>query len=179
MDETKAIALCLRHRDPIGFEFLVRKYQREALMHASALLGNRDDAAEACQESFASAFASLARLPELTAFYPWFYRILRNRCLNLLARRKTATSYARREMQLGEDTVASAESVASGDERRDKIWRALDSLKLEHREVLALRFMRGYDYDTLAALLGVPRGTIMSRLYHARHAFQAAYLKEK
>jgi RNA polymerase sigma-70 factor (ECF subfamily) len=52
-------------------------------------------------------------------------------------------------------------------------------LKLEHREVLALRFMRGYDYDTLAALLGVPRGTIMSRLYHARHAFQAAYLKEK
>jgi RNA polymerase sigma-70 factor (ECF subfamily) len=175
MDETKAIALCLRHRDPIGFEFLVRKYQREALMHAAALLGNRDDAAEACQESFTSAFASLARLPELTAFYPWFYRILRNRCLNMLARRKTAASYARREMQLGEETGASAESAASRDEERAKIWRALGSLTLEHREVLALRFMRGYDYDTLAALLGVPRGTIMSRLYHARRAFQAAY----
>jgi RNA polymerase sigma-70 factor (ECF subfamily) len=177
MDETKAIALCLRHRDPIGFEFLVRKYQREALMHASALLGNREDAAEACQESFASAFASLVRLPELTAFYPWFYRILRNRCLNVLARRKTAASYVRREMQLGEETVASAESVASRDEERAKIWRALGTLKLEHREVLALKFMRGYDYDTLAALVGVPRGTIMSRLYHARRAFQAAYSK--
>lgn len=67
MDETKAIALCLRRRDPIGFEFLVRKYQREALKHAAALLGNREEAADACQESFASAFASLVRLPQLTA----------------------------------------------------------------------------------------------------------------
>jgi RNA polymerase sigma-70 factor (ECF subfamily) len=92
MNEKRAIELCVKHRDPIGFEFLVRRYEREAHFHAYALLRNRDDAAEACQESFASAFASLPLLTELTAFYPWFYRVLRNRCLNLLERRRRASA---------------------------------------------------------------------------------------
>jgi hypothetical protein len=58
MNETRAIELCIRHRDPAGFEYLVKQYRREAFGHALALLGNADDAAEACQESFISAFGS-------------------------------------------------------------------------------------------------------------------------
>jgi RNA polymerase sigma-70 factor, ECF subfamily len=174
MNEARAIALCIEHRDPAGFDFLVRRYRREAYGHALALLGNPDDAAEACQDSFTSAFGSLPRLAELTAFYPWFYRILRNRCLNILSRRKTAADYARVET----DTPArelSAEDAASGAQERAHVWRTLERLKLEHREILALKYLKGYDYDTLATLLRIPRGTVMSRLYHARKAFQAAY----
>jgi hypothetical protein len=52
MDEQRAIQLCLKHRDPIGFEFLVRKYRREAFVHARALLGNEQDALDACQDAF-------------------------------------------------------------------------------------------------------------------------------
>ena len=44
MDEQRAIQLCVTHRDPVGFEFLVQKYRREAFFHAFALLGNQQDA---------------------------------------------------------------------------------------------------------------------------------------
>jgi RNA polymerase sigma-70 factor (ECF subfamily) len=177
MDERRAIELCIAHRDPIGFEFLVRKYQREAYMHAIALVGNRDDAAEACQESFASAFASLPRLSELTAFYPWFYRVLRNRCLNMLARRRTAAAYARGS-DGDEPLTPSPEFLFGKQQEQAQVWRTLRSLKVEFREILALKYLLGYDYAALAALLGIPRGTVMSRLYHARKAFHAAYLGE-
>lgn len=174
MDERQAIDLCIAHRDPIGFEFLVRKYEREAYMHAIALVGNPDDAAEACQESFASAFASLPRLAELTAFYPWFYRVLRNRCLNMLSRRKTAAAYLAAEE--GDDRQSPDPAAIFGKQQEQaEVWKTLASLKLEFREILALKYMRGYDYETLASLLGIPRGTVMSRLYHARKAFHAAF----
>lgn len=174
MDERQAIDLCIAHRDPIGFEFLVRKYQREAYMHAIALVGNPDDAAEACQESFASAFASLSRLSELTAFYPWFYRVLRNRCLNVLSRRKTAAAYVAAD-DGDERQSPDPASIFGKQQEQAEVWKALAALKLEFREILALKYMRGYDYETLARLLGIPRGTVMSRLYHARKAFHAAY----
>lgn len=178
MNEARAIELCVRFKDPVGFDFLVKQYRREAYGHALALLGNADDAAEACQDSFLSAFASLARLDELTAFYPWFYRILRNRCLNMLSRRKTASDYAVAETSALMDTPdseVSAEDAASQREDSAAVWYTLALLKTEHREILALKYLKGYDYDTLAAVLRIPRGTVMSRLYHARKAFQVAH----
>lgn len=179
MTEEQALKLCLVHHDPIGFDFLVRKYQREAYLHALALLGNRDDAAEACQESFARAFASLPRLEELTAFYPWFYRVLRNCCLNLLQRRRTARAYLQTEArgESGPEVFASPESALCRDQEAAEILATLASLQLEFREILTLKYLRGHDYQTLSSLLGIPRGTVMSRLYHARKAFQTAYLE--
>jgi RNA polymerase sigma-70 factor (ECF subfamily) len=181
VNESRAIQLCIRFRDPAGFDYLVKKYRREAYGHALALLGNVDDAAEACQESFTSAFGSLPRLEELTAFYPWFYRILRNRCLNMLSRRKTARDFARAETEGATDSPASAisaEDAASSAEERAAVWRTLALVKPEHREILALKYLKDYDYDTLSSLLRIPRGTVMSRLFHARKAFQEAWETE-
>ena len=95
MTEDKAIQLCLKKQDPHGFDYLVRKFRREAYFHAYSLLQNDSDAADACQESFASAFANMPKLSKLDKFYPWFYRILRNRCLNILSRRKTRETNAK------------------------------------------------------------------------------------
>lgn len=177
MDESSAIDLCIRHRDPVGFEFLVRKYRREAYMHAVALLGNRDDAADACQDSFASAFATLPRLEALTAFYPWFYRILRNRCLNVIGRRKTRNEFARRFMEEGHDTASTPEALLIAQQESKRTWDVLMSLKPEFREILALKYFHDQDYESLAMLIGISRGTVMSRLYYARKAFQAALLQ--
>lgn len=174
MDERRALNLCIVHRDPIGFEYLVRKYRREAYMHALALVRNPDDAAEACQESFASAFVSLPGLTELTQFYPWFYRVLRNRCLNMLSRRRTATAYLE-SGETDEELAPDPAAIFGKQQEKDEVWRTLASLKLEFREILALKYVQGHDYVELAALLRIPRGTVMSRLYHARKAFHAAY----
>jgi len=178
MDEQRAIQLCVKHRDPVGFEFLVQKYRREAFFHAFALLGNQEDALDACQDSFAKAFAGIPCLPKLPRFYPWFYCILRHRCLNLLARRQTSNRY--REAQERNASVpveaATPSSLLEQREEQQRVRRALESLKPEHREILVLKYVQEYHYDEIASLLGIPRGTVMSRLYHARTALRQHYL---
>jgi RNA polymerase sigma-70 factor (ECF subfamily) len=179
MDEQRAIQLCVKHQDPVGFEFLVQKYRREAFAHAVALLGNQDDALDACQDSFTKAFVAIPGLRELPQFYPWFYCILRNRCLNILARRQTSDRY--REAQL-RDTTSAVETVMPGQqleqrEQQQRLQRALASLKPEHREILVMKYVQEHRYEEIAGLLQLPRGTVMSRLYHARMALREAYLK--
>lgn len=178
MDEQRAIQLSVKHRDPVGFEFLVQKYRREAFAHAFALLGNQDDALDACQDSFARAFASIPRLQELPQFYPWFYRILRNRCLNLIARRQTSDRYREAQRQEADETLEAATPghVLEQREEREQVQRALALLKPEHREILAMKYVQDLRYEEIAGLLGIPRGTVMSRLYHARLALREAYL---
>ena len=175
MTEESAIRLCLKHRDPAGFEFLVRKFRREAFYHAHALLGNEPDAADACQESFASAFAAMPRLSKLDKFYPWFYRILRNRCLNMLGRRQTREAYAAKEAassQQSSDEVQDPSHLAMARESREQVWRLLSQLKPKHAEILTLKYIHGFRYDEISETLNIPRGTVMSRLYEARSAFR-------
>jgi RNA polymerase sigma-70 factor, ECF subfamily len=177
MDEQHAIRLCVMHKDPAGFEFLVQKYRREAFFHARALLGNQEDALDACQDSFAKAFTAIPGLRELPQFYPWFYRILRNRCLNLLARRKTSDRY--REAQEQDATLGTSAMTPRHDleqqEDRQQVQRAMESLEPEHREILILKYVQEKRYEEIAGMLGIPRGTVMSRLYHARLALRAEY----
>jgi len=179
MDERHAIQLCAKHRDPVGFEFLVHKYRREAFAHAFALLGNQEDALDACQDSFAKAFAAIPGVRELPQFYPWFYCILRNRCLNLLARRQTSDRYRDSE-QREPDRSVNAEnpgSLLEMQEERERMQRALEALKPEHREILVMKYVQEHRYEEIAGILGIPRGTVMSRLYHARTALREEYLK--
>lgn len=179
MDEQRAIQLCVKHRDPVGFEFLVQKYRREAFSHAFALLGNQEDALDACQDSFAKAFAAIPRLRALPQFYPWFYCILRNRCLNLLARRQTSDRYRESEQLEAAHAMDTAHpgSLVELREEQQRVHRALESLKPEHREILVMKYVQEHHYDEIASLLGIPRGTVMSRLYHARIALREEYLK--
>jgi RNA polymerase sigma-70 factor, ECF subfamily len=179
MDEQRAIQLCVKHRDPVGFEFLVQKYRREAFSHAFALLGNQEDALDACQDSFARAFAAIPRLRELSKFYPWFYCILRNRCLNLLARRQTSDRYREAEQHDAAHAMNTANpgSLLEMREEQQRVHRALESLKAEHREILIMKYVQEHRYEEIAGILGIPRGTVMSRLYHARTALREEYLK--
>lgn len=180
MNESKAIQLCLRHRDPAGFEFLVRQFRREAHYHAYALLGNEADAADACQESFSRAFAAMPRLTSLDRFYPWFYRILRNQCLNVLDRRHTRERYAASQGQQSKEAVAQRDDQdpsrhLEAEEERQRVWADLQKLKPKHREVLTLKYIHEFSYNDISETLDIPRGTVMSRLYEARAAFRALH----
>jgi RNA polymerase sigma-70 factor (ECF subfamily) len=163
----------------VGFDFLVQKYRREAFGHAVALLRNQEDALDACQDSFAKAFAAIPGLRELPRFYPWFYRILRNRCLNLLARRQTSDRY--RETRQHDAAQAmeteTPDHLLEQQEEQQRVQKALDSLKPAHREILIMKYFQEHRYDEIAEILGIPRGSVMSRLYHARIALRGAYLK--
>lgn len=177
MNEQKAIRLCLRHRDPAGFAFLVKTFRREAFYHAQALLGNEADAADACQDAFSSAFGAMPSLNTLDCFYPWFYRILHNRCLNLLARRRTRQNYAAAQQEEPQETARSPGDYLEAREEREQVWQHLLTLSSKHREILTLKYIHDFSYAQIAGTLDIPRGTVMSRLYDARAAFRKGYAR--
>jgi RNA polymerase sigma-70 factor (ECF subfamily) len=141
----------------------VESYEREALAHALAILGNREDALDVVQEAFVDAYQALDRFDTRRRFYPWFYVILRNRCLKLLQRRTRqpiATSLAD-----GDELIVRSESAR---ENLMSIHDALMQLDAEDREIILLKHIDGLTCDELAERLEIPAGTVMSRLYHAR-----------
>lgn len=180
MNETKAIALCLKHRDTVGFEFLVRSYRRQALRHARGWMGNAEDAADACQDAFRKAFQAMPSLTSLERFYPWFYTILRNHCLNLLSRRKTAV--AGQERWKIERTMEDSRPPSLDLEKEEEeaaVHAALARLKTDFREILVLKYFSEYSYEQISEVLGISRGTVMSRLFYARKAFKGEIEKER
>jgi len=178
MNEVKAINLCIKHRDPIGFEYLVKKYRREALFHARIFLGNDEDAADACQESFVKAFNAFPSLKSLTSFYPWFYRILKNCCINMLKKKKNSNKYKQYKYNHSKNSDCDTDSPTvklEKEEETELIWLILQELSPEFKEILVMKYLNEFSYNTISELLEIPRGTVMSRLYYARKAFKDKY----
>jgi RNA polymerase sigma-70 factor (ECF subfamily) len=160
MDDSATIRRCLEG-EPDAFRVLVERYQGRALGHAIAIIRNRDDAQDAVQDAFLNAHRALHTFDQDRAFYVWFYAILRNCCYKLLSRRRSdAVDHAARLDLLESPTLPV-------DDRLD-IERALAALPPADREVLMLRHFDGLSYAELAASLGIPVGTVMSRLFNAR-----------
>ena len=163
MDDTAAIRRC-RTGEADAFRHLVELYQRQAIAHATGILGNRADAQDAVQEAFVDAFRSLNTFDEKRAFYPWFYVLLRNRCYKMAARRRETDDIEQVEIVAPQSGPPTDETIA--------LDRALGSLDREDREIVMLKYFDGLSYDELAERLQIPRGTVMSRLFHARRKLQ-------
>jgi len=172
VNEASAIRLCLKSRDPRGFEFLVQQYRREAYYHAIGFLNDPAMAEDVCQESFAKAYANIPRLESLKAFYPWFYVILKNCCLSYLRSKREHV-----EVTEGIDESSDPAMMVEGDDNKQSVWRALQKLKPEFREILILKHLQDMSYEAISQILLIPKGTVMSRLYHARKAFKLAFDK--
>jgi RNA polymerase sigma-70 factor (ECF subfamily) len=162
-----------------AFEPLVKRHEGPALVVARSLLGDPDEAADAVQDAFVRAYHTLGRLRPGSAFGPWFRAILRNLCLDRLR------SPRRRGQSLDEDVVdervwseASAPLEAERHELVGVVQEALMKLSADHREVLVLKEMEELDYKEIAEMLGVPKGTVGSRLFHARAALQKVLLTQ-
>ena len=163
-DDEIAIEKC-RNGEREAFRHLVEKYQRQALSHATAILGSREDALDAAQEAFIDAFKALKQFDSSRPFYPWFYVLLRNRCFKLAARK--------RETESIDETVIVAPNSTAQSERILALENALRSLDMEDREIVTLKYFDGLSYNELAERLQIPKGTVMSRLFHARKKLQA------
>lgn len=164
MDDTEAIKKC-QIGDREAFRHLVERYQKRAVGHAMAVLLNRDDAEDAVQEAFIDAFKAIGTFDASRAFYPWFYVLLRNRCYKITARRRPTESL--------EEAQVLASQPGITDDTRLALENALHSLTREEREIISLKYFGGLSYDELATHLQIPRGTVMSRLFHARQRLQA------
>lgn len=164
MDDATAIEKC-QNGEKDAFRFLVESYQKQAARHAVAILGSCEDAPDAVQEAFIDAYQSLGDFDKTRRFYPWFYVLLRNRCLKMTARRKRTENL--------EETEILAPQPGVSREERLTLEAALLALGKEDREIIALKYLDGLSYQEIADFLKIPRGTVMSRLFHARRKLQA------
>lgn len=158
-----------REGDKQAFGRLVRAYMRQAYFAALGFLGSHEDALDASQEAFVRAYLAINRFQPDRPFYPWYYRILRNHCLNM-QRKRSLTPRSFSEVFAGGVEPADPPSTEELEraELRKEVWAALWRLETGDRELIVARDILGTPYATLAEILEIPPGTVMSRLYYAR-----------
>jgi RNA polymerase sigma-70 factor (ECF subfamily) len=171
-DDSQLIALSVRG-DRAAFGVLVGRYQDRLYHTAFRLIGNAEDARDVVQDSFLNAYQSLHQFKGDSRFFTWLYRIAVNAAISVKRKHRTLLSVdmpggmtlsERPDESDGHQPGASLERAE--DERM--LQAALDALTPEHRAVLVLKEIEGQKYEIIAEVLGVPIGTVRSRLHRAR-----------
>ncbi len=170
--------------DRNAFRVLVERYQARAFRLALRILKDEDAARDAVQEALVKAFNNLAKFEQRSAFFTWLYRLVKNQCLDMLRRDRTARTVEWEEGSLAEaeasaDATPEVEGVSFAPatellrkELREKIDAAIAQLPVGARETLILREVEGLSYTEIAEAQGIPKGTVMSRLFYARKQMQ-------
>jgi len=172
--------------DRPAFALLVQRYQKRAFAVAFGMLHNRDDALDVVQDAFVKVHKHIGAFQGNASFYTWLYRIVANLCIDVRRRRGRRPEVAFEETIKADDSVAVGVDVAphhndsnpvdnlTRRELRREMSKALDGLSENHRLILLLREVEGLSYEDLARVLKISKGTVMSRLFHARKNMQKA-----
>jgi len=158
--------------DKKAFEEIVRTLASDAFLIALAFVGNEEDARDLSQDAFIKAYQARERFDASKPFRPWFYSILRNHCINFLNRSCRSGEGLFWGGRTDRERFASSQPGPAErlerEERRKMLMAAVERLSFEHREIIVLKNFKGYSYREIAEILGIPIGTVMSRLYYAR-----------
>src|SRR5512143_422109 len=168
---------------PGSFEAIVRAHQDRVHSFCARMLSDREDALDAAQEVFLSAWRNLSQFRGDAALSTWLLRIAANACLNRIRRRK---SLSEREApwpepsEAGEgilfqpagDDADRPDRLAEASEMREILTDALAHLDPGSRWMVLLSDVEGFSYEEIAALADVPVGTVKSRLHRARMAMR-------
>jgi RNA polymerase sigma-70 factor (ECF subfamily) len=172
-DDHRLIAAS-RKGDTVAFGELVRRYQDRLYNTVYRLLDNADDAQDVVQDAFLSAYQSLEGFKGDSQFFTWLYRIAVNAAISHKRKQRLTLSIdagrnggGRVEPLDPSDAGRPGHALERAEEER-QVQRALNRLSAEHRAVLIMKDMEGQKYEAMAEVLGVPIGTVRSRLHRAR-----------
>ena len=174
-----------RKGDRDAFKTLFERYHRRAYALAFGVLRHQDDALDVVQDAFIKAHKYLDKFEGNSSFYTWLYRIVMNLAIDHLRKHRRVKPVELDEVKLGEtDDQPLLPKILGGNpgralvdkEIRARIDAALDELSENHRAVLIMRELEGLSYEEMAKAMGCSKGTIMSRLFHARRNMQKRLL---
>ncbi len=179
-----AVLARARAGDHAAFRQLVERHQARALGLARRILRDEDLARDALQEAFFKAYTHLDRFEGRSSFYTWLYRLVVNQCLDRKRRDRSERLVDWPEGEGSEPVSSSGMPPLAGALlhpttalHRAELRRALDGalakLGDDARRTLLLREVDGLGYAEIAEALGVPVGTVMSRLHYARRRVRA------
>ena len=174
-----------RSGDQRAFKLLVERYQRRVYSVALGMLKDKEEALDVSQEAFVKVYKYLDHFKGDASFYTWLYRITVNICIDVLRRRGASGGEAvefdesvRLDTSeahigaLGSRLGTNPQKSALRKELAQKIQEALAAVPEKHRAILLLREVEGMSYEDLSRTLEIPKGTVMSRLFHARAKVQ-------
>jgi RNA polymerase sigma-70 factor (ECF subfamily) len=162
-----------QHKSGCDFRQWVEPLLRQSAAYAYAIVRNQEDAEDAVQEAAIKAYQAFAGYNPSCPFKGWWLAILRNCCRDLLRRRQSRPATVTMER-----VELPPKAAWPSDLYRD-LREALDQLSEAHREILQLRYFGGCSYREIAGALGIPAGTVMSRLYAARQALTDIYREDQ
>jgi RNA polymerase sigma-70 factor, ECF subfamily len=181
-DDLALVKRC-RDGDKQAFQELVERYQRRAYSVAYGMLKDRDEAMDVAQEAFVKVYKYLDHFKGDSSFYTWLYRIVTNLAID--ARRRKAPEMdpvefdEKVEHEANEEAGMLSTRLGSNPQKAlmrqelvEKIQDALSQIPEKHRAILLLREVEGMSYEDLARTLNIRKGTVMSRLFHARKKIQ-------
>ncbi len=157
-----------------AFGALICRYQDRLFNAVLRVVDNPDDAQDVVQDAFVNAYQSLASFKGDAEFYTWLYRIAFNTAVTLKRRRRALVSLETgRDGEMVVDPPDPSEETRPGvilerSEEEAALQTALNRLSAEHRAVLVLKDIEGMKYEQIAEVIGVPIGTVRSRIHRAR-----------
>ena len=182
-DDNRLITEC-RAGNTAAFGTLVSRYEDRLFNTVVRLVDNAEDARDVVQEAFLHAYQSLHAFKGDSLFFTWLYRIAVNTAISMKRKKR----HVLRIQPGGEekntiDPLDPSESTRPGHaiemaEEERKVHEALSKLSTEHRAVLVMKDMQGMKYEEMADVLGVPVGTVRSRLHRARLEIRELFLQQ-
>ncbi len=157
----KEILIRVRKGDRQAFQGIVKCYMQTAYYIALGFVHNQQDALDISQDAFVRAFRKIKQFDTEKRFFPWFYRLLKNLCLDHIKKR-------RRLAEVPLDEVHVFKEEKDNRELKELMWKGIEQLPFEQREVIILRYFRQYSYQEIAEMTGKPMGTVMSSLFYAK-----------
>lgn len=169
----EAQVLAAQAGDRAAFERLVDGWQTRFLAHARRLTGDRDLARDAVQDAWVDIVRGLPRLRDPRAFPAWSFRIVTRKCAQAVGaiqkRRRTADSL---RAHGASDAVQAPEAETRSD--LAAVSAVIADLPAHQRAAVALHYLDGFSVTEISVVLGVPAGTVKTRLMHARRRIRAA-----
>jgi RNA polymerase sigma-70 factor, ECF subfamily len=154
-----------------AFGQLVTKYQDRLYNTLVRVVGCVDEARDVCQDAFVQAYVKLKSFQRGSAFYTWLYRIALNLAVTRKRKKKPTHSIDAERELTGNEPLARDGAPTERMEQQERVGQvqsALAKLDEDFRTVIVLREIDGHDYETIAAMLDLPLGTVRSRLHRAR-----------
>ena len=166
------IKLFSRRQEREQFERLAQENERRVYAVCFHMVGNREDAQDCAQETMLRAFRAFSSFRRDASFSTWITRIAVNACLEALRKRRPAASLDALREDAGfdpPDTAPTAYARLEQKERMRLLQEGLRQLPDDMRAVIVLRDLEGMEYDAIAEALGLPLGTVKSRVSRARN----------
>ncbi|HEY0477691.1 MAG TPA: sigma-70 family RNA polymerase sigma factor [Kofleriaceae bacterium] len=183
--DDRELVTAAQRGDRDAFKTLFERYHRRAYALALGVVRHPDDAMDVVQEAFIKAHKYLDKFEGNASFYTWLYRIVMNLAIDHLRKNRKVKPVELDENRIEPDgdepllprILGGNPGQALMDKQiRVRIDQALEQLSENHRSVLVMRELEGLSYEDMAQAMSCSKGTIMSRLFHARRNMQKQLL---